>query len=206
MKSLTSLKTELSAKHGIGQYRPGALPRALGLIALISFATTSWSQPTHPALEVVLKTLDAPDSFAKDFETKVWLMDMSTRLSKFIKDPEDRFELLQLVYKEAKQADLPPELILALIHTESTFDQYAVSSAGAQGLMQIMPFWKYVIGQKQDNLLSLQTNIRYGVEILRHYLEKENGDLTRALARYNGSLGKTWYPERVFTNLERHWQ
>ncbi len=179
-----------------------AAPCALGIfIGLMS--PSGWSQPTHPALDVLDKTLDNP---SKDFETQVWLMDMSTRLAKYIKDPEVRFELLWLVHQEATSVNLPPELVLALIHTESTFDQYAISSAGALGLMQIMPFWKLVIGDKQDNLMNLQTNIRYGVTILNHYLEKEKGNLTRALARYNGSLGKTWYPRRVYNNLERHWE
>ena len=133
-------------------------------------------------------------------------MDMSARLEKYIDDPRLRLEMARRVYYAAQKVDLPPELVLAVIHTESTFDPKAISSAGALGLMQIMPFWKLIIGEKTDDLMNLHTNIRYGVTILQHYLEKENGNLTRALARYNGSLGKTWYPERVYANLERHWE
>lgn len=133
-------------------------------------------------------------------------MDMSARLEKYIDDPRLRLEMARRVHYEARKVDLSPELVLAVIHTESTFDPEAISSAGALGLMQIMPFWKLIIGEKTDDLMNLHTNIRYGVTILQHYLEKENGNLTRALARYNGSLGKTWYPERVYANLERHWE
>lgn len=133
-------------------------------------------------------------------------MDMSSRLERYVDDPVLRLEMVARVHYEAQKVNLPPELVLAVIHTESTFDPKAISSAGALGLMQIMPFWKFIIGNKQDDLMNLHTNIRYGVTILNHYLEKESGNLTRALARYNGSLGKTWYPKRVYTNWERHWE
>ncbi len=133
-------------------------------------------------------------------------MDMSYRLERYIDDPVLRLEMVARVRYEAQKVNLPPELVLAVIHTESTFDPGAISSAGALGLMQIMPFWKFIIGDKQDDLMNLHTNIRYGVTILNHYLDKENGNLTRALARYNGSLGKTWYPKRVYTNWKRHWE
>lgn len=155
--------------------------------------------------EVLSRSLDQPSSFDDQFEAQVWLVDMSARLARFIKDPTDRLNLLKMIHLEASKVDLEPELVLALIQTESAFDQYAVSSAGALGLMQIMPFWKDVIGRDKDNLITVQTNLRYGCTILSYYLEKEKGNLTRALARYNGSLGKTWYPERVFNNLKRHW-
>lgn len=130
---------------------------------------------------------------------------MSQRLEPYIDKPHRRLELLTVVYHEAKRANLPPELILAVIHTESGFDQFAVSTAGAQGLMQVMPFWKYILGDGSDNLMHLPTNIKFGVAILANYLEREQGDLTRALARYNGSVGKTWYPQRVYAKLNRYW-
>lgn len=172
-----------------------------------SITSTALAQRSDPVLQGILsRSLDQSSSFEDRFEAQVWLMDMSARLATFIKDPEFRVELLRQIHYEASKAELQPELILALIQTESSFDQFAVSSAGAQGLMQIMPFWKNVIGRDHDNLTRIQTNLRYGCTILSYYLEKENGNLTRALARYNGSLGKTWYPERVLTNWERHWQ
>lgn len=150
--------------------------------------------------------LDEADSFSDRFEAEVWLLDMSQRMRPFIDDPEQRVRLLQMVHREASRANLPPELVLALIQTESSFDRFAVSTAGAQGLMQVMPFWKSVIGRPNDNLTDIETNLRYGNTILSHYLERESGNLTRALARYNGSIGQTWYPERVYKNWERHWK
>lgn len=140
------------------------------------------------------------------FEEQVWLTYMSARMKRFVKNSEQRIVLLKKIYSEARRAKLRPELILAIIHTESGFDRYAVSSAGAQGLMQIMPFWKKVIGHPKDNLTLIDVNLRYGCAILSLYLKKEKGQLSRALARYNGSLGKYWYPERVYANLEEFWQ
>ncbi len=135
-----------------------------------------------------------------------WLTDMSARMARFIKNPKKRRDLLKWVRREAERARLKPGLILAIIHTESAFDRFAVSSAGAQGLMQVMPFWKKELGQPDDNLTRIETNLRYGCTILRHYLSVEKGNLTRALARYNGSLGKDYYPEKVYTNWETYWQ
>jgi soluble lytic murein transglycosylase-like protein len=102
---------------------------------------------------------------------------------------------------EAKRVDLPPELILAVIEVESNFDRFAISVAGARGLMQIMPFWKEEIGRPGDNLMHANTNLT----ILKHYYDKENGDLRRALGRYNGSLGKRKYPNKVIDKLTRKW-
>lgn len=185
---------------------PRALVKALGIVAILGIplsGQTEWYDPTLK--EILSRSLDQPNSFNDQFEAQVWLVDMSARLAQFIKDPALRLELLKGVHFEASKVDLQPELVLALIETESAFDQYAISSSGAQGLMQIMPFWKDVIGRDKDNLITIQTNLRYGCTILSYYLEKEKGNLTRALARYNGSLGKTWYPERVLTNWERRW-
>lgn len=139
------------------------------------------------------------------FETQVWLTDMSARLSSYINDPAYRLQLLRLIHEEATRLALKPELVLAVIETESSFNRFAVSKSGAQGLMQVMPFWKEVIGRTSDNLIRVQTNIRYGCTILSYYLKKENGNLTRALARYNGSLGKTWYADRVINNWHKNW-
>jgi soluble lytic murein transglycosylase-like protein len=130
---------------------------------------------------------------------------MSSRLSPYIKDEAERLALLKTVHYEAKRVGLQPEIVLSVIHVESRFDHYAVSPAGAQGLMQVMPFWREEIGSSGDNLIDMRTNIRYGCAILSGYLKVENGSLRKALARYNGSVGQLWYPERVFDSWRAHW-
>ena len=109
------------------------------------------------------------------------------------------------MHAEAKRAELEPELVMSLIHVESAFKRFAISSAGAQGLMQGMPFWKNEIGRPDDNLTNIETNLRYGCTILKHYIDKEKGNLIRALARYNGSLGKVKYPEKVLRFWQKYW-
>ena len=145
------------------------------------------------------------ESFEDRFDATVWLTDMSGRLQRKVPDHEERLAILKRVHLEAMRADLPPELVLAVIDVESSFDQYAVSRVGAQGLMQIMPFWLKEIGRPDDNLFRVETNLRMGCTILRHYLDREKGDLVRALARYNGSVGKRWYADRVLTRLSKRW-
>ena len=130
---------------------------------------------------------------------------MSGRLERQVSDPQERIDILTLVHHEAKRVGLPPELILAVIEVESNFDRYAISVAGAIGLMQIMPFWLDEIGRPNDNLLHIDTNLRYGCTILRFYYDKEDGDLRRALGRYNGSLGRRKYPNKVIDKLTKKW-
>ncbi len=149
--------------------------------------------------------IDKSDSFADRFDAEVWLLDMSTRLAKFMPDPEERLELLRSVHREARRAQLKPDLVLALIQVESRFDRYAVSRVGAQGLMQVMPFWKRDIGHPDDNLTHPDTNLWYGCQILKFYMRKENGNWMQALARYNGSYGKLWYPARVMDVWRERW-
>jgi soluble lytic murein transglycosylase-like protein len=155
--------------------------------------------------DALVKAISEADSFTDRFAAEVWLMDMSGRLERRVKDEQNRLELLKAVHYEASRADLPPEMVLAVIQTESNFDRWAISVAGAQGLMQIMPFWLKEIGREGDSLFSVQTNLRFGCTILRHYLDKEKGDWTKALARYNGSYGKAKYPRKVFNNLRTNW-
>ncbi|MBL4826799.1 MAG: lytic transglycosylase domain-containing protein [Spongiibacteraceae bacterium] len=150
-------------------------------------------------------TINSADSFVDRFDAEVWLVDMSNRLKPFIKDPKQRLQLLRSIHREAKRAKLKPDLVLALIEVESHFDHYAVSSAGAQGLMQVMPFWKKEIGRPEDNLVDIETNLRYGCRILQFYIKKEKGNWMNALARYNGSLGQYWYPERVMNAWKKRW-
>ncbi|MDH5617955.1 MAG: lytic transglycosylase domain-containing protein [Gammaproteobacteria bacterium] len=155
--------------------------------------------------EALRRAANEAPSFSDRFHAEVWLTDMSRRLERQVKDPDERIELLTLVHMEAKRVGLPPELILAVIEVESNFDRYAVSVAGALGLMQIMPFWLDEIGRPDDNLLHTDTNLRYGCTILRFYYDKEKGDLRRALGRYNGSLGRRKYPNKVIDKLSKKW-
>lgn len=159
-----------------------------------------------PQLRALLaEAVNSAESFSDRFEAEVWLLDMSTRMRRFIPDEAERLVFLRKVHQEARRARLKPDLVIALIHAESLFDRFALSSAGAQGVMQIMPFWKDEIGRPDDNLIDLATNLRYGCTILRYYLDMENGNLRRALARYNGSLGSQRYPDRVLDYWQRFW-
>ncbi|HNM56829.1 MAG TPA: lytic transglycosylase domain-containing protein, partial [Thauera aminoaromatica] len=149
----------------------------------------------------VAPTLPIPDAG----ERVQWLAEMSRRLARRIPDEAYRRELLTSIHYEATRAGLDPQMVLGLIQVESAFRKYAISSAGARGYMQVMPFWIKVIGREDDNLFHMRTNLRYGCTILRHYLDIEKGNLFRALGRYNGSLGKPDYPNLVRAAWERHW-
>ncbi|NTV72235.1 MAG: lytic transglycosylase domain-containing protein [Azonexaceae bacterium] len=144
-------------------------------------------------------------SFKTPMEAADWLGEMSRRLEKRIPNREYRIDLLRSVHYEAKRAGLEPELVLGLMQVESGFRKYAVSSAGARGYMQVMPFWVKIIGRPEDSLFDLRTSLRYGCTILRHYLDIEKGDLFRALGRYNGSLGKPEYPNMVRAAWQNQW-
>ncbi|MGL4573664.1 MAG: lytic transglycosylase domain-containing protein [Burkholderiaceae bacterium] len=135
-----------------------------------------------------------------------WLGDMSDRLAK--RRPEmdrrTRRELLEVIYYESKRAGLEPSLVLGLIQVESNFRKYAISSVGARGYMQVMPFWTRLIGDGDvRKLFHMQTNLRFGCTILRHYLDRENGNLFLALGRYNGSRGRDPYPNAVLDAWNR---
>jgi len=163
-------------------------------------------QAPEPELrELMQRTVAEAESFQDRFDAEVWLLDMSTRLKRYVPDPQARLTLLRLVHQEASKAGLKPDIVLALIHAESHFDRFAISSVGAQGMMQVMPFWKAELGRPQDNLTDNATNLRYGCTILSYYLKKENGDINRALARYNGSLGKHHYPAKVIGFWQDFW-
>ena len=135
-----------------------------------------------------------------------WLSEMSRRLEKRIPDRKQRTELLKTVQYEATRAGLDPQLVLGVMQVESGFKKYAVSSAGARGYLQVMPFWTRAIGEPHHNLFSLRTNLRYGCVILRYYLDRESGDYFRALGRYNGSLGKADYPTLVHGAWKGSWK
>lgn len=152
------------------------------------------------------QSIEEADSFEDRFDAEVWLVAKSHSLQRFIKDPEERFRILRLVHREATRAGVPADLVLAVIQIESAFDPYAVSRVGAQGMMQVMPFWKKEIGREQDSLIDLETNLRYGCTILKYYIDKEKGRWAEGLARYNGSYGKYWYPEKVMTAWQKYWR
>ena len=145
------------------------------------------------------------DSFPDHFDAQVWLTDMSARLARQVKDPDERLEILMRVHHEATLRELPPELVLAVIDIESNFDRFAISIAGARGLMQIMPFWLEEMNEIEQNLMHIDTNVRFGCTILRYYMDIENDDMRRALGRYNGSLGKRKYPNLVLDRLRNKW-
>lgn len=145
-------------------------------------------------------------SFSSEDAARHWIAAMSDRLRGKLADAIMRIDFLRTVHYEAMRAGLDPQLVLAVIHVESNFRKYAVSTAGARGFMQVMPFWVDVIGTKDHNLFHLRTNLRYGCLILRHYLDIERGNLTRALGRYNGSLGQRWYPDLVQKAWKTTWQ
>ena len=171
-----------------------------------ALANTADQPPVDAELRALLmQAVSEADSFADAFEAQVWLLDMSTRMRRYIPDEEERLRFLRLVHREASRAELKPDLVLAVIHVESLFDRYALSRVGAQGIMQVMPFWKAELGRPEDNLIDLATNLRYGCTILKYYLDMEKGDLRRALARYNGSLGSHRYPDKVQDYWYRFW-
>lgn len=126
-----------------------------------------------------------------------WIGQQSYHLRNKIPDDKKRRELLRMIHYEATRYQLDPDLVLALIEVESGFNRFALSPVGASGLMQVMPFWKDLIGTEKDSLFDIQTNLRYGCIILRHYLDIEKNNVERALARYNGSLGTDTYSSLV---------
>ena len=145
-----------------------------------------------------------PANYASNPARKAWLDEMSRRLAAKFPDERERRDLLATIHYEATRAGLDPQLVLGVIYHESGFKKYAVSVVGARGYMQVMPFWLGLIGNAEQNLFNLRTNLRYGNVILRHYLDLENGDVFRALGRYNGSLGRAEYPNAVLAAMNRY--
>ena len=190
---------------------PGlALTLAIALVTTPVWAGAQQYEPladsVRAGLHAAIADRVAPDPQFPSIHEKVnWLTEMSSRLTRRMPDREARLEFLKTVYYEAKRAGLDPQMVLGLIQVESGFKKYSVSSAGARGYMQVMPFWVKLIGNKDSNLFHMRTNLRFGCTILRHYLDIENGDLYRALGRYNGSLGKPEYPRMVQGAWEKQW-
>ena len=185
-------------------------------LALAAILLCSWvcgiahaDEQRDPELKSLLETIIAKtDCFADKYDSEVWYKSMEPRLRRFVPEHAARIEILDHVYCEAKRdptMQLPPDLVLALMEVESRFDPWAVSSAGAVGLMQVMPFWPRQLGV-QNQLVRVAPNIRMGCEILRYYLRVEHHDWIRALARYNGSIGRNTYPALVMQRWQKSWR
>ncbi|MBY0578484.1 MAG: transglycosylase SLT domain-containing protein [Burkholderiales bacterium] len=182
----------------------------LWAVAADAFAGNQAYEALSSSVKAVLQQSVSDQSsphmvFGTNEEGILWLSEMSHRLQKRIPDEVTRLDFLKTVQYEASRAGLDPQLVLGLIQVESNFRKYAVSSAGARGYMQVMPFWVSEIGARGQDLFQLRTNLRYGCTILRYYLDVEKGDLFRALGRYNGSLGQADYPERVSAAWHDDW-
>ena len=183
-----------------------SLTISLAIGILSTAASTQSAVSADPVLrERLREAINDSSSFPDRFDAEVWLTDMALRLGEQVIEPEERVFILKNVHWEATRAGLPPEMVLAVIDIESAFDPYAVSVAGAQGLMQVMPFWLDEIGHPGDRLVDIKTNLRMGCTILKYYYEMEKGDWLRALGRYNGSLGRREYPEKVLGRLSTRW-
>lgn len=178
---------------------------AVMMLLQTAVAATAQEEPDPALVELLRVAASESLSFPDRFDAQVWLTDMSARLARQVSDPLERIEILERVHLEATRAELPPELVLAVIDVESNFDRFAISVAGARGLMQIMPFWLNEIGRPDDNLMRIETNLRFGCTILKYYMNIENGDMQRALGRYNGSLGSRKYPNKVLDKLRLKW-
>ena len=195
--------------------RRAGIPAALlAVTVLLPSAAHGGAQIYEPLADSVRGKLSAaiadrsaPELVFRDEEDgRRWIFEMSRRLERRIADRKQRLELLRTVHYEATRAGLDPQLVLGVLEIESGFRKYAVSRSGARGYMQVMPFWVKLIGRPADNLFHLRTNLRYGCVILRHYLDIEKGDYFRALGRYNGSLGRPEYPDRVFAAWHGRWK
>jgi soluble lytic murein transglycosylase-like protein len=162
--------------------------------------------PDPELREILRDAIKSADSFQDRFDAEVWLTDMSRRLENQVADPNERLEILRAVHRSATRARVAPELVLAVIDVESRFDRYAISASSALGLMQVMPFWVPELGYKDKNeLFKVDVNVLLGCLILKYYLDVERGDLVKGLARYNGSVGRRGYSDRVIERLRTRW-
>ncbi len=200
-----------------GPYRRGwrasLLAGCAALLALLApgLASTAGARAAQqdPELRaVVLQAIAEARCFDDQYDSAVWYTLMEPRLRRYLANHSDRLAILRTVYCEAHRANatpLPPGLVLAVLDVESHFNRWAVSRAGAVGLMQVMPFWPEQLGMQRRELVSIEANIRMGCAILRHYLQSERNDVRRALGRYNGTTLTRDYPDKVVTRWTRYW-
>lgn len=179
------------------------------LLALIAWggSATGQERPDAGFYKQLKQLMEQENHFVDRYDAEVWMKDMEGRLKRRASHipAEERLKILTLVHRYANEADVDPQLVLAVMEVESNFDRYALSVANARGLMQIMPFWKKEIGHPNDSLFDMETNIRYGCYILKLYINKEKNNLTYALGRYNGSRGRAKYPNKVYAALRKRW-
>jgi soluble lytic murein transglycosylase-like protein len=189
--------------------RPTA--RLLALLAATAVGLTWTAARADRQMDPELKSVVAgairpTECFVDKYERAVWFALMEPRLARHVADARERAQILHAVHCEAKRINIPPELVLAVMDVESRFDRYAVSPAGAVGLMQVMPFWPRELGMTNDQLVRIADNVRMGTTILGYYLRKERGNYQRALQRYNGSLGRPTYSDLVIDRLASRWR
>ena len=187
------------------RWRISIAASAMALLAAMPVCAHQVVQPDATLIQRVKQAAANNSGFHDKYVAQVWLMTMSQRLAPLVPDSQHRLALLKMIHKEAARAGVSPELVLAIIDVESRFNRYAVSNAGAQGLMQIMPFWLKLIGRPHDNLFHMNTNLRMGCTILKYYLEKSHGDIREALQRYNGVTDGINYSDKVLRALSRKW-
>jgi len=186
--------------------RSGRMSALLLTVALAPSLARADGQ-MDPELRGVLAEVISPTRcFDDKYDRALWFAYMGPRLARYVKDPTEREQILNHVHCESRRVNLPPELVLALMDVESRFDRYAVSSAGAVGLMQVMPFWPGQLGMTNDQLVRIADNVRMGTTILGYYVRKERGNYARALQRYNGSVGRSGYSDLVIDRLASRWR
>jgi soluble lytic murein transglycosylase-like protein len=177
------------------------------LAAVLLVGVAYADQQQDPGLKaVVQQAIGEAECFTDHYDSAVWYTLMEPRLRPLVREKEERIDILRQVYCETHrpgEARLPPGLVMALIAVESRFDRWAVSPAGAVGLMQVMPFWPERLGMRRYELVHVAPNIRMGCAILRFYLTYERNDVRKALARYNGSVGQRNYPDLVIGQWTR---
>jgi soluble lytic murein transglycosylase-like protein len=185
------------------------LPACALLIGISpAFAANSAAQQDPELRSVVQQAIAEAQCFVDQYDSAVWFTLMEPKLRRYVKDRDERLQILQTVYCEAHRKGatlLPPGLVMAVLDVESGFDRWAVSSAGAVGLMQVMPFWPERLGMRRYELTHIEQNLHMGCAILRFYLDNEGRDVRKALERYNGSVGHRDYPDRVIVRWTTYW-
>jgi soluble lytic murein transglycosylase-like protein len=200
-----------SSARGWGAEKAGraVFIRALSVVAGVALlvGAARADQQKDPELRtVVQKAIVQAECFTDHYDSAVWYTLMEPRLRRIVKAKDERLDILREVYCEthrAGEARLPPGLVMGVMEIESRFDRWAVSSSAAVGLMQVMPFWPEQLGMRRYELVHIAPNIRMGCAILRFYLKYEHNDVRKALARYNGSIGRRDYPDKVINAWTR---